>query len=74
MDGYTVAATLQQLGFRGALVALTAHAMESERKRCLAAGFHDHLSKPVHRVELVQTIVRTLAKLRAEGTSARAAS
>jgi CheY-like chemotaxis protein len=75
MDGYAVAATLQRLGYRGALIALTAHAMESERKRCLAAGFHEHLSKPVERVELVQTIVRSLTSIRAANAAAtRAAS
>jgi DNA-binding response OmpR family regulator len=37
-------------------VAVSAHASEHDRARALAAGFDDHLAKPVDPREIVQTI------------------
>jgi CheY-like chemotaxis protein len=42
------------------IVAMTAHAMQSERKRCTDAGMSDHLSKPFEPDELRQMIDRWL--------------
>ena len=38
------------------IIAMTAHAMSSERDRCAAAGMNDHLGKPID----VDTLYRTL--------------
>ena len=38
------------------IVAVTAHAMEGDRKRCLEAGMDDHLTKPFSRASLVGII------------------
>lgn len=38
------------------VLALTAQAMHADRKRFLAAGFDDYLSKPVDIVELLRTV------------------
>jgi two-component system sensor histidine kinase/response regulator len=40
------------------IIAMTAHAMESERLACLDAGMNDHLSKPVDPENLLRTLKR----------------
>jgi signal transduction histidine kinase/DNA-binding NarL/FixJ family response regulator len=62
VDGYGATASLRALRYRGAIVALTAHAMAGDRARCLTAGCDDYLSKPIKRAELVETVLRTAAR------------
>ena len=48
-DGYVVASVLRQSGQSAAarLIAVTGHAEAADRIRALAAGFDQHLAKPV---------------------------
>lgn len=56
LDGYGTLAELRRRGYEGPVVALTAHAMKEDKDRTLAAGFSDHLTKPINSKQLLQTI------------------
>ncbi|MFT5992616.1 MAG: signal transduction histidine kinase/DNA-binding response OmpR family regulator [Flavobacteriales bacterium] len=56
MDGYTATRTLRDSGYSGQIVALTSHAMATERQKCIDAGCSGYLNKPVDRDALIATI------------------
>ncbi|MNY61481.1 Sensor histidine kinase RcsC [compost metagenome] len=56
LDGYSTLLELRKRGFQGPVIALTAHAMKEDKDRALAAGFDDHLTKPINSKLLMQTI------------------
>jgi len=58
MDGYTATQTLREQGFQRPIVALTAHAMNEVRKKCLNVGCNDQLTKPIRRDELIHVVAQ----------------
>lgn len=61
LDGYEATRRLKAGGYQTPIVALTAHAMQGERERCLAAGCVGYISKPVKPgalIDLVEDIVK----------------
>ena len=58
LDGFEATARLRHQGYQGPIVALTAHAMGEEIKRCYQAGCNAHLGKPFKRREFMELIDR----------------
>jgi len=68
MDGYEAASRLRQQGYPGAIVALTAHAMASDREKCINAGCNDYTTKPIDRIRLLQIIRKYVTPARGAAT------
>ncbi|EAQ79051.1 PAS domain-containing hybrid sensor histidine kinase/response regulator [Blastopirellula marina] len=64
MDGYVAAELIRFQGFTGPIIAVTAHAMQGDREKCLAAGCSGYLSKPLSREELLRTVAYALHEQR----------
>ncbi len=58
IDGYETVRILRQEGYKKPIIALTAHAMSEERRRTLASGFDDHVTKPIDAHLLVEAILK----------------
>ncbi len=65
MDGYEATKAIRALDWEAAkipIIALTAHAIESERQKCFQNGMDDFLSKPVKKEDLQIIVNRWLAE------------
>ncbi|MDA0701901.1 MAG: response regulator [Proteobacteria bacterium] len=63
MDGFDATIAIRNLPgdvSRTPIIAMTAHAMEGDREKCLAAGMNDYVSKPVDRFGLLSTVAKWL--------------
>jgi signal transduction histidine kinase/CheY-like chemotaxis protein len=77
MDGFQVTAVIRDpqssvLNHHVVIIALTAHAMQGDREKCIENGMNDYLPKPINPQDLLDTIekwVIPLIKAEVEKTS-----
>ncbi|HWN96548.1 MAG TPA: response regulator, partial [Methylomirabilota bacterium] len=69
MDGYEVTRRVRDLEKQKAgqsapvyIIAITAHALEGDRERCLSAGMNDYLTKPLHIAQLDAALDRAVRR------------
>ncbi|MBN1141230.1 MAG: PAS domain S-box protein [Deltaproteobacteria bacterium] len=73
MDGYEATRRLRRSRLKTAegkdlpVIAMTAHAMEGDREKCLRAGMNDYLSKPIEPKILAGVLERWLPKSEPQG-------
>ena len=70
MDGFDATAAIrareQDTGRHLPIIAMTAHAMQGDRERCLAAGMDGYIAKPIQARELIDLLEKFSVAAREE--------
>ncbi len=56
MDGFEAILRLRSEGHQVPVFALTAYSLDEERQKCLESGFTGHISKPIDRAALLESL------------------
>ena len=60
LDGYQATRHLRQHGYSHFIVALTAHALNADRQKCLDAGCNDYITKPIKPKQFIKYVQNCL--------------
>jgi signal transduction histidine kinase/DNA-binding NarL/FixJ family response regulator len=60
LNGFQATQILKKKGVRTPIVAMTAHAMEGDRQKCINAGCDDYLPKPVNKNKMIEMLGKYL--------------
>jgi PAS domain S-box-containing protein len=64
LDGYSAAKQIRadaaSANAATPIIAMTAHAMQGEKEKCLNAGMNDYISKPLNKDTLIETLLNTV--------------
>jgi signal transduction histidine kinase len=63
MDGYETTSKIRAQGFSKPIFALTAHALQNEKEKCLGIGCDAVLTKPISRPQLIENVVNVLRRV-----------
>ena len=74
INGYEATAAIRAQGKNIPIIAITAHAMEEERSKCLEAGCDDYLAKPIARKDLLSMLHRWIDQRAARLSTANRAA
>jgi signal transduction histidine kinase len=58
LNGYEATRRLRGLGYPGAIIALTASASETDRRKCIDCGCSDFARKPIERKKLIELVAK----------------
>jgi two-component system sensor histidine kinase/response regulator len=74
MDGFETTSAIRvrerDTGKRLPIIAMTAHAMQGDRERCLAAGMDSYIAKPIRARELIELLEKFCGAAQEEGVPA----
>lgn len=70
MDGYETSLRIRKSGLTIPIIALTAHAFNQDREKCLQMGMNDHITKPIDPATFIFKIAKWIHPKKASNSAA----
>lgn len=62
MNGYEATEKIRESGITTPIIAMTAHAMDGDREKCIASGMDDYVAKPFKQKDLIDVLQKYYKK------------